>query len=467
MADSLPVLGWTEATAHTPFSPRTEQSAVVFNNAIWAIGGADPDSQFYNDVWYSSDGSTWTEATANAAFGPRAGQRSVVFDNKIWVIGGRDGNTMKPLNDVWYSSDGVTWTEATANAPFAPRWDFGIAVYNGSIWVIGGTEDGIVHNDVWYSSDGVTWTEATAQAAFSPRMNLDAVEFNNTLWVTGGFDWTRDYSDIWTSQDGSSWQEVVMDAPFQDRRYHGFESGSEGLFVIGGLRDYVNSPYYDDTWYSSDGKSWTRVTDNATFLADQGITTALFNDRLYIIGGDSGNSVWYSQELGALFPAGISTLGLPGTSSANGSQMNVTKSVSPWSLKQGSNANVTIILANTGLQPVTDVEILDGTPAGLPVVGGQTQANVQNLGPNETYSLTYTIQASEPGTYLLNATTVMYADATGNYHVISSNTPGIVVLAPLIPPSPNGVSGDTARYAVFGGVIILIIVAAFLMGRRS
>jgi hypothetical protein len=303
-------LTWTETTAHTPFSVRIEQSSVVFNNTLWVIGGENPDSTvYYSDVWSSPDGINWNQVTADAQFGKRYGQGSVVFDNKIWVIAGRGYQNRNALNDVWYSSDGITWTEATANAPFVGRWDFGSAVYDNKIWVVGGTKDGVTLNDVWYSSDGVTWTQATPAAAFSPRMNPETVAFNNSLWLTGGFDWQKDYSDVWNTADGVTWTEATASAAFSPRRYFGLVAAGNGMWLIGGLRDYVNSggPYYDDVWYSSDGVTWTQVTSNATFLEANGYSTVFFDNRLWVIDADQGNSVWYSQDIGSNEPAVIAS----------------------------------------------------------------------------------------------------------------------------------------------------------------
>ncbi|MFZ0004522.1 MAG: hypothetical protein WAK45_01440 [Methanoregula sp.] len=461
-AAGTPSLAWTEATAHTPFSARIAQSAVTFNNALWVMGGENPDSTvYYSDVWSSPDGTTWKQVTADAQFGKRYGQGSVVFDNKIWVIGGRDAKTRNPLNDVWYSSDGITWTEATANAPFAGRWDFGIAVYNGNIWVVGGTQDGITHNDVWYSPDGVTWTEATAAAAFSPRMNPETVAFNNTLWLTGGFDWRNDFNDVWETTDGVTWTPATPAAAFPERRYFGLVTAGNGMWLIGGLKDYMNSgdPYYDDVWYSPDGVTWTKVTDNATFAEANGYSTVFFDNRLWVIDGDQGNSVWYSKDLGTVSPGTGTTLSV--VTNPAGSQVLVNKSVSPWSIKQGMDSNVTITLFNAGPEPVSDIEIADGTLPILPVVGGMTEGTIPGLLPHETYSLSYTLHASAPGMYALNETTVMYADAQGNYHVTVSNAPELIVLSPLIAPTPAEAPGEPVVTA--GAIAVIVILAALYL----
>jgi hypothetical protein len=252
---------WTQATAGAAFGKRIYHSSVAFNpgsgSKMWVIGGYTA-SEYKNDVWYSSDGSTWTCATANAGFTPRRGHSSVVFDGKMWVIGGYDSNGWK--NDVWYSSDGVTWTRATANANFSARFGHSSVVFDpGSgekMWVIGGST-GTFKNDVWYSSDGVTWTQATASADFSSRRSHASAVFNSKMWVMGGWDGGYD-KEIWSSSDGISWSNVSDSfSYFSPRQGQTAVALGSSLYVIGG-RD--SNACRDDVWATSDGTNWTRKT---------------------------------------------------------------------------------------------------------------------------------------------------------------------------------------------------------------
>jgi hypothetical protein len=49
----------------------------------------------------------WGTATASADWSQRRLHGSAVFDSKIWVLGGEDVSGVR-YNDVWYSSDGTT-----------------------------------------------------------------------------------------------------------------------------------------------------------------------------------------------------------------------------------------------------------------------------------------------------------------------------------------------------------------------
>ena len=146
---------WTQATGAAAFSARHSHTSVVFDNKMWVIGGYYTGSVRLNDVWYSSNGVTWTQATGAAAFSPRYGHTSVVFDNKMWVIGGggAPGVNTDYRNDVWYSSDGVMWTQATGAAAFSGRYNHTSVVFDNKMWAIGGVA-GKSKNDVWLSGMG-------------------------------------------------------------------------------------------------------------------------------------------------------------------------------------------------------------------------------------------------------------------------------------------------------------------------
>ena len=92
----------------------------------------------------------------------------------MWVIGGRPlGYIGYPYfyNDVWYSENGTDWVEATDDAPFYVRYKHTSFVYKNKIWVMGGAMEANTHrNDVWYSSNGTSWTEATPEAEWEKRI---------------------------------------------------------------------------------------------------------------------------------------------------------------------------------------------------------------------------------------------------------------------------------------------------------
>jgi len=285
---------WTQATGAAAFSARHSHTSVVFDNKMWVIGGYYTGSVRLNDVWYSSNGVTWTQATGAAAFSPRYGHTSVVFDNKMWVIGGggAPGVNTDYRNDVWYSSDGVMWTQATGAAAFSARIYHTSVVFDNKMWVIGGNDDAR-KNDVWYSSNGVTWTQATGAAAFSARIYHTSVVFDNKIWVIGGYDGAGK-NDVWYSSDGVTWTQATSAAAFSARYWHTSVVFDNKMWVIGG-NDSVG--YKNDVWYSSDGVTWTQATGAAAFSGRYNHTSVVFDNKMWVIGGVAGkskNDVWLS-----------------------------------------------------------------------------------------------------------------------------------------------------------------------------
>ncbi|WP_343487003.1 hypothetical protein [Allomuricauda sp. d1] len=286
-------------TAAADFTARTHHSTVIFDDKLWIIGGIDNVTGPKNDVWYSTDGITWAEATPAAAFPERFAHSVAVFDNKLWVIGGDDVGAFK--NDVWYSTDGVNWNEATPAAGYVNRAYHSSAVFDNKIWVIGGLSNiNGFRNDVWYSTDGVNWTEATPSAGFSERYYHTTVVFDGKLWViggvgTGGVGATSVNNEVWYSTDGTSWAEATQEADFSARSRHTTAVFDNKMWVIGGEGEDINA-YKDDMWYSVDGITWEEIATPANFPKRANHTVAAFSNKLWVIGGRNVislfNDVW-------------------------------------------------------------------------------------------------------------------------------------------------------------------------------
>lgn len=292
---------WVQATESAGFTPRAYGGTVTFDQKIWTVGGLDTSNQYHNDVWYSKDGITWSQATDSAGFSPRYGHSMVVFDGKMWVIGGYD-KAKGFLNDVWYSDDGITWLEATGSGAFTPRLDHTSVVFQNKMWITGGevTEHPWIYtNDTWYSSDGVTWTEATSSAGFAPRIGHAMEVFDDAMWIYAGvgdaYGAIR-FHDVWYSRDGISWKEVTDSAAFSPRYSVSSLVYDNKMWMIGGF----DGTYENDIWYSDDGITWNQVIGSASFSPRNGFVPVVFNDQMWIIGGwgktnQCYNDVWHSS----------------------------------------------------------------------------------------------------------------------------------------------------------------------------
>jgi hypothetical protein len=181
------------------------QTSVVFNGAIYTMGGATKTVNQTNAVWRSTNGTAWTQLTA-PAWGARVGHASVVFNNKIFVLGGGTYNAgTSEYRDVWSSGNGTTWTRETASAAWTGRNDHTVNVNGKGMWLAGGN-DGFYKNDVWFSRNGKDWVQVLQSAAFDVRAYHAAAVKDGYLYIFGGINGDdtsiTNLYDIWRTYIG-------------------------------------------------------------------------------------------------------------------------------------------------------------------------------------------------------------------------------------------------------------------------
>jgi len=174
---------WTTETTAAAWPGRMRHSVVVHNNEMWLMGGTanelpQPDRGQFHDVWHSANGVTWTQATT-ATWAARANPGALVEDGKIWVVGGGFGLPIFEIsgpnyNDVWYSTTGTSWTQATASARWSPRSDHTVLAFGGNLWVLGGFAqassdplDVVACSDVFYTGAAVVPPQARARSLWN------------------------------------------------------------------------------------------------------------------------------------------------------------------------------------------------------------------------------------------------------------------------------------------------------------
>ena len=94
---------------------------------------------------------------------------------------------------------------------------------------------------------------------------------------------------------GSTWVEAT-DAPgWSARNRHTSAVFDNKLWVLGGY----DGSSEDDVWYSEDGATWTQATATAGWSARHNHTSVVFDDKLWVIGGYDGDyedDVWHSAD---------------------------------------------------------------------------------------------------------------------------------------------------------------------------
>jgi len=303
---------WTEL-APFDYAPNLLSRGVVFNGAMWVIGGGRLDGVDTNEIWRSFDGLLWSRVTpAGPIFSPRDSHRVLVFNNRMWVIGGWDffsaeGGNEVFNNEVWSSADGVTWTQHTLIGPaFAPRAGHEAVVFQGKMWIVGGTDGNQRYNDVWSSTDGAHWVQELQAAPFTPRYTHSLLVFNNELYLFAGSGTpngttpSTGLQETWHSIDGRTWVQLAA-PPFAARMETAATVFDGRMYVIGGHSndDYFAGTRYNDVWSTTDGVTWRPDTSQAPFSRRYSSVLLDYKNRLYLIGGFSisrMHDVWRSED---------------------------------------------------------------------------------------------------------------------------------------------------------------------------
>lgn len=289
---------WVEVQATDHWPPGFGQNAVVFNDKMWVLGGGD--------VWSSSDGKHWTLVVESAEWGPRIDYSSIVFKDKMWVMGGRVESGVSS-NEVWNSVDGLEWEMATASAQWSPRFGHTSVVFDGKMWVICGvTFDGNpdrLPTDVWCSEDGVNWEETIFQ--INPNIiglrGHASVVFGDKIWVLGGEDYTATTrsGSVYSSTDGVQWDGPIGMGFFGSADFPAVVYDDK-MWILGGFFGGAAGTAQNTIWTSVDGLVWPEVEANPKWSERYRHSAVVFDDKIWVMGGQDRNDVWYFPS--AVFP---------------------------------------------------------------------------------------------------------------------------------------------------------------------
>jgi hypothetical protein len=242
---------------------------------------------------------TAAEAAAPAATMAWTRIESDVFGGSEWqllndiavggpglVAVGADGSGGDDNAAVWYSTDGHTWSRvAHDEAVFGGSGDqYMIAVTAGGRGFVAVgqdiSEDGTTGvSAVWVSEDGITWIRVPHdEAAFGggeqTTFMKDVTSFGSGLVAVGG-ESTGGLVDAaaWISTDGVTWERVPPDeAVFGGPQYQimwAVVPAGPGLVAVGQGGDHFGERPGQPAavWTSTDGRDWSRVSDQAALLS--------------------------------------------------------------------------------------------------------------------------------------------------------------------------------------------------------
>ena len=305
---------WTEPNTNTGLgSARYSFGLFNFTNSLYVTGGTT-GAAYLNNTWNTSDGITWTQLDTSSEYPARACAASVVFLNKMWLIGGEDGGGVSNYyTDVWNSTNGSTWQLANSTAFDAGRACGAAVVYGNYIYYTGGYNPSAGWlNETWRSSNGIVWERinstvpgtSLSDAGWPVRYKHSMVVLDGKMWVISGSDAGGTRTDAWYSTDGITWTKATDSAP-------GIIDGA--ITVHRGTAFATNT---GETIYSSmNGADWQIVNSTTAIPARSYPKMATWNntntwDGLWLLGGNANaNELWLSPELPVANATPLSTTG--------------------------------------------------------------------------------------------------------------------------------------------------------------
>lgn len=289
---SLDGQAWTLLTS-SAFPARFEHTAFVLGSRLWVMGGRPIDGTapgaIIADAWSTADGTTWRQEATQTNIDESTLARVVEEPGRVTLVAGVQRSYS---NKVWTTTNGSNWTERSPFG-FSPRLMAKVIRFNGYLWSIGGSRmDSGTTNEIWRTADGINWTQVTPDApVFSERDSHELVVFNDRLWVIGGrdfFDGSNGLAslknDVWSSADGVAWQSHGA-ADFSPRANFATAVFNDRLWIIGGG---AGSGGVNDVWSSADGETWRRESEGAAFSPRWGHSVLAFDGALWLIGGGTG-----------------------------------------------------------------------------------------------------------------------------------------------------------------------------------
>ncbi|GGG42474.1 hypothetical protein GCM10010976_12510 [Bizionia arctica] len=175
---------WSRLYETAPFGLVSGHATAVLNGKMYVIGLSRVTG--HTQSWSTTNGTNWTEENANAFPGLKR-NKAMVFNNAIYIVGG-DKATSELTNEIWRSSNGADWSLVTQTGTTLPAIKrHTVTTFNDKVFVIGGsTATAESNNTIYYSTDMQNWTLYTDS---NPLENLSShvtIAYNSDLWVFGG-----------------------------------------------------------------------------------------------------------------------------------------------------------------------------------------------------------------------------------------------------------------------------------------
>ncbi len=147
-------------------------------------------------------------------------------------------------------------------------------------------DDGHFKYDTLYVTVNMLWTPIDDDAWILNRLLFPVVNDSNEIFVLGGVDGGTPKNDVWRSTNGVTWTEISESPSFTARNSHAATIKHDTLLIAGGANAH-------DIWRSIDrGVTWNLCADLADLdanysskLSGAELVTWNNNDSIYLLGG--------------------------------------------------------------------------------------------------------------------------------------------------------------------------------------
>ena len=133
------------------------------------------------------------------------------------------------------------------------------------------------------------WIKVTDQAEWRPRDSQGEVVYKNRMWILGGWFGNEEPCprDVWSSSDGKIWKLVRETAPWKHGDLPMTLVFQDKMWLMGGWYNGLLPGHSagDQVWWSSDGKQWKQVRQNAGWTPRLAAGAVVFKEKMWILGG--------------------------------------------------------------------------------------------------------------------------------------------------------------------------------------
>jgi uncharacterized repeat protein (TIGR01451 family) len=118
--------------------------------------------------------------------------------------------------------------------------------------------------------------------------------------------------------------------------------------------------------------------------------------------------------------------------------LTLTKTASPYSIKQGQTTTITLTIKNSGTTDIANIEVMDSIHRNFDLISGDfpNPRKYDIIGKGESREIQYMIKSKESGTFNLDHVTGIYVDKDGNIQEAKSE-PFSVKVIPSFEGSPE------------------------------